>query len=193
MALFGSLYDRCRRWAAHPHAPWYLGVISTIESIFFPVPPDVMLAPMTLAKPAQWWRLAALTTITSVIGGLVGYALGHFALAAVMPWVERAGMADTYAQVQRLFAQYGVWIMFVAAFTPIPFKVFTLAGGAAGMALLPFTVASLVGRGLRFFLVAGLVAWGGPRIEPHLRRYVETLGWLVAALILGAIVWVNIR
>ncbi|KFN42789.1 hypothetical protein N790_11360 [Arenimonas malthae CC-JY-1] len=191
MKLFGPLYDRCRTLAAHPHAPWYLGVISTIESIFFPVPPDVMLAPMALARPRAWWRYALLTTLTSVLGGLIGYALGYFAIEAVMPWIERAGHAGTYASVQDQFVKYGVWIMFVAAFTPIPFKVFTVAGGAAAMPLLPFALASLVGRGMRFFLVAGLIAWGGPRIEPHLRRYIEVLGWVVAVAILGVIAWLQ--
>ena len=193
MKLFGPLYDRCRTLAAHPHAPWYLGVISAIESIFFPVPPDVMLAPMALARPKAWWRYALLTTLASVLGGLIGYALGYFAIEAVMPWIERAGHGDTYASVQDQFATYGVWIMFVAAFTPIPFKVFTVAGGAAAMPLGPFALASLVGRGLRFFLVAGLIAWGGPSIEPHMRLYIEVLGWVVSALIVGVIVWLNIR
>lgn len=193
MRLFGPLYDRCRAWAAHPHAPWYLGANSAIEAIFFPVPPDVMLAPMSLARPAAWWRYALLTTLTSVLGGLVGYALGYFAIEAVLPWLERAGHADAYAAVQDQFARYGDWIMFVAAFTPIPFKVFTVAGGAAAMPLLPFVLASLIGRGLRFFLVAGLTAWGGPRIEPVLRRYIEIVGWLVAVLIIGVLVWLNMR
>lgn len=193
MKLFGPLYDRCRQLAAHRHAPWYLGVTSAIESIFFPVPPDVMLAPMSLARPTHWWRYALLTTLTSVLGGLIGYALGYFAIEAVMPWVERAGHADTYAQVQALFARYGVWIMFVAAFTPIPFKVFTVAGGAAAMPLLPFALACLVGRGLRFFLVAWVTAWGGPKVEPLFRRYIEVVGWIMAAVILGAVLWLNMR
>jgi membrane protein YqaA with SNARE-associated domain len=193
MKLFGPLYDTCRRLAGHPHAPWYLGFISAIESIFFPVPTDVMLAPMALAHPRRWLRYALIAAVTSVLGGLIGYALGYFAIEAVMPWIERVGYLGHYQSVQDQFTRYGVWIMFVAAFTPIPFKVFTIAGGAAAMPLLPFAVASLVGRSLRFGLVAGLVAWGGPRIEPPLRRYIEIVGWVVAAVILGAIVWLNMR
>lgn len=193
MRVFGPIYDRCLALSKHQHAPWYLGFVSAIESIFFPVPPDVMLAPMALAQPPRWWRFAAITTLASVLGGLIGYALGMFALDAVMPWIERAGKAETYLMVQGLFARYGVWIMFVAAFTPIPFKVFTIAGGAANMAVLPFVLACVIGRGLRFFLVAGLSAWGGPRIEPHLRRYIETLGWVVAVVILGVIAWLQWR
>ena len=193
MKLFGPLYDTCRRLAAHPHAPWYLGFISAIESIFFPVPTDVMLAPMALAHPRRWFRYGVIAAVTSVLGGVIGYALGYFAIEAVLPWIERVGYLGHYQSVQDQFTRYGVWIMFVAAFTPIPFKVFTVAGGAAAMPLLPCGVASLIGRSLRFLLVAGLVAWGGPRIEPHLRRYIETVGWIVAAVILGAIAWLNMR
>ena len=193
MKLFGPFYDTCRRLAAHPHAPWYLGFISAIESIFFPVPTDVMLAPMALAHPRRWFRYGVIAAVTSVLGGVIGYALGYFAIEAVLPWIERVGYLGHYQSVQDQFTRYGVWIMFVAAFTPIPFKVFTVAGGAAAMPLLPFVVASLIGRSLRFLLVAGLVAWGGPRIEPHLRRYIETVGWIVAAVILGAIAWLNMR
>ena len=193
MKLFGPLYDYCRRLAAHPHAPWYLGFISAIESIFFPVPTDVMLAPMALAHPKRWFRYGVIAAVTSVIGGVIGYALGYYAIEAVMPWIERVGYLGHYQSVQDQFTRYGVWIMFVAAFTPIPFKVFTVAGGAAAMPLLPFVVASLIGRSLRFLLVAGLVAWGGPRIEPHLRRYIEVVGWAVAVIIIGAIVWLNLR
>ena len=193
MKIFGPLYDTCRRLAAHERAPWYLGFISAIESIFFPVPTDVMLAPMALAHPKRWFRYGAIAAVTSVLGGLIGYALGYFFIEAVMPWIERVGYLGKYEAVQDQFTRYGVWIMFVAAFTPIPFKVFTIAGGAAAMPLLPFAIASLVGRSLRFLLVAGLVAWGGPRIEPHLRRYIETVGWIVAVVILGAIAWLNMR
>lgn len=191
MRLFGPIYDRCIALSRHRHAPWYLGLVSAIESIFFPVPPDVMLAPMSLAQPSRWWRLALITTLTSVIGGLIGYALGMFALDLVLPLIERAGKMDTYTLVRDLFARYGVWIMFVAAFTPIPFKVFTVGAGAASMAVLPFALASLIGRGMRFFLVAGLIAWGGPRFEPHLRRYIEVVGWVVAVLVLGGIAWLR--
>lgn len=187
MRLFSPLYDRALRWAAHPRAPWYLGALSFTESSFFPVPPDVMLAPMTLARPRAWWWLATLTTLTSVAGGLFGYAIGYFALDAVTPLLQRAGWWDSYLRASALFDRWGVWIVFIAGFSPIPYKVFTIASGAASMALLPFTLASLVGRALRFFLVAALVRWVGPRIEPMLRRYIDLIGWVVVAAL--AIAW----
>ena len=191
MRLFAPLYARALVWAAHPRAPWYLGVLSVAESSFFPIPPDVMLAPMVLARPARWWWLAGLTTLTSVSGGILGYGIGYFAIDAVLPWLHRAGWYEHYETARALFDEWGVWIVFLAGFSPIPYKVFTIASGAAGMALLPFTVASLLGRAARFFLVAGLVRAVGPRIEPMLRKHIDTVGWATVAVALVA--WLLLR
>lgn len=193
MRLFGPLYDRALQWARHRHAPRYLALLSASESVIFPVPPDVMLAPMALARPQSWWKLALLCTVASVLGGLLGYALGHFALEAIWPWVLKMGWDDTFNRVQDLFDRYGFWIVFVAAFTPIPYKVFTIASGATGIAFIPFLLGSFIGRGIRFFLVAGLIAWGGERLERGLRRYIEILGWAVAILVLLAVAWLELR
>lgn len=193
MKLFGSIYDRCLRLAAHRRAPVYLAGLSLAESVFFPVPPDVMLAPMALATPRRWARLAALCTVASVVGGLLGYALGHFALDAIWPWMLSLGWDAAFLRVQGLFARYGFWIIFVAAFTPIPYKVFTIASGATGIGLVPFLLGSTIGRGIRFFLVAGLIAWGGERLEKVLRRYIEILGWATAALVVLAVAWLELR
>lgn len=193
MRLFGPLYDRALQWARHRHAPRYLALLSASESVIFPVPPDVMLAPMALARPQSWWKLALLCTVASVLGGLLGYALGHFALEAIWPWVLKMGWDDTFNRVQDLFDRYGFWIVFVAAFTPIPYKVFTMASGATGIAFIPFVLGSFIGRGIRFFLVAGLIAWGGERLERGLRRYIEILGWAVAILVLVAVAWLELR
>jgi len=186
MRIFSSLYDRALRWSGHRHAPWYLGGVSFAESSFFPIPPDVLLAPMTLAQPRLWWRYAALTTMASVVGGLLGYVIGYFALEAISPLLERAGYMPAYRAAHAWFDRWGFWAIFVAGFTPIPYKVFTIAAGAAHMPALPFVVGSAIGRGARFFLVAALVRWGGPGIEPHLRRHVDTIGWVSVALIVIA-------
>lgn len=191
MRLFAPLYDRALTWSAHPRAPWFLGALSFAESSFFPVPPDVMLAPMTLARPRAWWRLALLTTLASVAGGMLGYAIGYFALEAVAPWMQRAGWWDGYLRAQALYERWGVWVVFLAGFSPIPYKVFTIASGAASMALAPFVLASLAGRAARFFLVAALVRWLGPRVEPVLRRHIDTIGWAVVAAALLA--WLVLR
>lgn len=190
MRLFGAIYERCLRWAAHPHAERYLAAVSATESVIFPIPPDVMLGPMTLARPERWFRYALICTAASVLGGVLGYALGAYALEAVMPWIERAGKRETFDRIQELFATYGFWIVFVAGFTPIPYKVFTIASGAAGMGWVPFLLGSFVGRGGRFFLVALLIRWGGARLEASLRRYVEFIGWgVLVAVVIGLLIW----
>ncbi|WP_101925401.1 MULTISPECIES: YqaA family protein [Luteimonas] len=193
MRLFGSLYARCLQWARHPHAPWYLTTLSAAESVVFPIPPDVMLAPMALARPRSWWRYALLCTLGSVAGGLLGYLLGHYALDLVWPWIVQMGWEATFARVQALFLHHGMLFVFLAAFTPIPYKVFTIASGSLGVGLLPFLAGSLFGRGARFFLVAGLMAWGGPRVEPVLRRYIEWLGWWMVALVVVGLIWMEWR
>lgn len=171
-------------WSRHRHAPWYLGAVSFAESSFFPIPPDVMLAPMSLANPSRAWRLALLTTVASVAGGLFGYAIGHFAFDTIEPWLRASGHWASYEAAVSWFDRWGFWAIFAAGFSPIPYKVFTVAAGALSMALWPFTLASLVGRGARFFLVAGLMAWGGVRMESVLRRYIDRIGWATVALII---------
>ncbi|NOX76605.1 MAG: DedA family protein [Gammaproteobacteria bacterium] len=188
MKIFSSLYDITMRWAAHRHAQWYLAGLSFAESSFFPIPPDVMLAPMALATPRRAWRLAALTTAASVVGGMAGYLIGSFAFGMIEPWVVNAGYGDKYQLAVQWFDRWGIWAIFIAGFSPIPYKVFTIAAGAISMAFLPFVLASLVGRGARFFLVAALMAWGGERMERQLRRYVDRLGWAIVGLLAIAIV-----
>lgn len=183
MRLFSPLYRRAMVWSRHPHAPWYLGGMSFAESSFFPIPPDVMLAPMCLAQPRQAWRLALLTTLASVAGGLFGYAIGHFAIDAVLPWLQDGRYWPAYQTAVAWFERWGFWAVFIAGFSPIPYKVFTIAAGALSLALLPFVAASLIGRGARFFLVAGLMAWGGERMEAALHRHMDRLGWATVALL----------
>jgi len=183
MRIFSPLYRRAMAWSRHRHAPWYLGALSFAESSVFPVPPDVMLAPMCLAQPRKAWQLALLTTLASVAGGLFGYAIGYFAMEAVLPWVEASRYGPAYQRAVEWFAQWGFWAVFLAGFSPIPYKMFTFAAGVLSMALLPFAAASLIGRGARFFLVAGLMAWGGARMEAALHRHVDRLGWATVALL----------
>lgn len=187
MKLFSPLYDQAMRWARHPRAPWYLGGLSFAESSFFPIPPDVMLAPMSLANPRRAWWFALLTTLTSVAGGLLGYLIGAYAFELIEPLIRDSGYWPKYLSAQAWFAEWGFWAIFVAGFSPIPYKVFTIAAGVAAMALLPFALASLIGRGARFFLVAGLMAWGGEKMEAGLRRHVDRLGWLTVAVVAAAL------
>jgi membrane protein YqaA with SNARE-associated domain len=190
MRIFSPLYDLALKWSRHPHAERYLAGVSFAESSFFPIPPDVLLAPMALARPERWWRLAAITTVTSVLGGLFGYLIGYVAIEAVTPMLHRVGYWQHFETAHDWFERYGFWAIFAAGFTPIPYKVFTIAAGAAHMGLLPFTLGSLVGRGARFLLVAGLVRWGGAPIEHHIRRYIDGIGWAtLVALLAGYATW----
>ena len=191
MRLFGPLYDHVIAWSAHRQAPRYLTVLSFAESSFFPIPPDVMLAPMSVSRPERCWWFALITTVASVAGALLGYAIGYFALEALLPWIERAGKLNEYRQAVGWFDAWGLWVLLLAGFTPLPYKLFTIAAGALNLALIPFLVGSFIGRGTRFFLVAGIAGKLGPRVEPFLRRWIEWFGWGVLAL--AAIAWVMYR
>ena len=193
MTLFRPLYNRVLQWSRHRHAERYLAAMSFAESSFFPIPPDVMLAPMCLADRANAWRFAAYTTVFSVLGGLAGYAIGYLLFEAVEPWLQTSSYWDAYQTSRRWFDDYGVWAVFVAGFSPIPYKVFTIAAGVAALNLPGFFIASLVGRGARFFLVAGLLVVGGERFEASLSRYVERIGWAVVVLVVFLIAWLMIR
>ena len=184
MRIFSALYERVMRWSRHPHAPRYLFGLSFAESSFFPVPPDVMLAPMALAQPSRAWHLAAITTIASVIGGLFGYMIGLFAFDLVQPLLHDLGYWESYLRAKSWFDRWGFWAIFLAGFSPIPYKVFTITAGVISMALLPFVIASLFGRGLRFFLVASLMAWGGERMEQRLKLYIDRIGWIMVVLLI---------
>lgn len=193
MRVFGPLYTWTVRWAGHRRAPWALGGLSVAESSFFPIPPDVLLAPMSLANPRKALLFAAIATVGSVAGGLIGYGLGYFALYLVEPWLQAADYQAYYDTAVAWFDRWGFWVVLIAGFSPIPYKVFTVAAGATGVALLPFFVASVLGRGARFFLVASLVAWGGARLEPWLLRHVERIGWISVVLLLLAMLWIQYR
>lgn len=180
--LFAGLYNRMMSWAAHPYAERYLIGVSIFESIFFPVPTALMVAPMAMARPDRAVRIALVATTMSVLGGVFGYYLGYFAIHLIEPLIQDVGYWDKYLTAQRWFEQWGFWAVVVAGFSPIPFKLFTLSAGALSMALLPFVLAAVVGRAAHFFLVSLSMAWAGPKMEPVVRKYIEWLGWLTVIL-----------
>jgi membrane protein YqaA with SNARE-associated domain len=173
------------QWARHRNAVWYLSGLSFAESSFFPIPPDVMLAPMSMAQPRAAMRYALVTTLASVLGGLFGYLIGAFFFEWIEPWLQQSHYWDKYLHARAWFGEWGFWAILVAGFSPIPYKVFTIAAGTLGMNLPLFVLGSVLGRGGRFFLVAGLMAWGGERIETRLRAWVEWLGWLLVMIVLA--------
>lgn len=193
MRLFEPLYQRVLSWSRHPHAERYLGAMSFAESSFFPIPVDVMLAPMCLAERRRWVRFATIATVFSVLGGLGGYAIGFGMFEAIEPWLRESHYWGAYETSRRWFDDYGVLVVFVAGFSPIPYKVFTIAAGVAALNLPGFFIASLVGRAARFFLVAGLVRLGGERFETSLSRHIERVGWAVVVVSVIGIGWLMMR
>lgn len=185
--VFTRLYHWMMQVSRHPRAPAWLGAVSFAESSFFPLPPDLMLAPMTLAKPQRALYYAMLTTVTSVLGGLAGYAIGYFLIDALLPAIERWGWRANYDNVQAWYIEYGFWALIIKGLTPVPYKIFTISAGAAAMPLWPFIAASFISRGFRFFLVALLVKWGGPLAEARLLKYVDRIGWTLTVLIILAL------
>lgn len=191
MRIFSTLYAKVISLAGHPHAVHYLAGLSFAESSFFPIPPDVMLVPMTLANPRRAWFLAALTTAASVLGGIAGYAIGLLAFDLIEPLLHRAGYWQAYLQAREWFAVWGFWAVLLAGFSPIPYKIFTIAAGVAALSFPLFVIASIIGRGARFFLVAGLIYLGGEKMERKLRQYVEYLGWSLVVLAVIAYLWLR--
>lgn len=196
MKLFRPLYERALLWAANPHAERYLGLLSFFEAIIFPVAPEIMLAPMVLAKPQRWARYAMISLVCSLLGALVGYALGHYAFDAVRPLLAHLGwLASIDELVARLRVDVAThpwsafWMLVAAGFVPVPLKIFTWASGIVGMPLLPFLAGMLVGRGKRVFLLAGLIRLGGKRAEDALHRWIEWIGWAIVVLVIAAIIY----
>lgn len=185
MRFFTTLYQKVLAWSRHRRAPYILAGVSFAESSFFPVPPDVMLISMGIVRPQRVWFYALLATVFSVLGGMLGYIIGAFFLHVAMPYFNYLGYEHTYQMVQHWFITWGVWIVFIAGFTPIPYKVFTITAGAMHMLFFPFVLASLIGRGGRFFLVSLLMYFGGEKLDQHLSRHIEWLSWFVLLFLVG--------
>lgn len=194
MRLFAGLYARALAWSRHPHAERYLAGLSLAEAFAFPVAPELMLAPMCLARPQHGLRYASVSLAFSLIGSLIGYALGQYAFDTLQPLLLRLGWLTS---IEHLVASLRVdvtqhpwtafWLLVLAGFTPVPLKLFTWASGIVGVPLPAFLAGMAVGRGKRVYLLALMLRWLGPRAERFLARWVEWLGWgAVGALALAA-------
>jgi membrane protein YqaA with SNARE-associated domain len=187
--MLHRLYDRIIEIAAGPNALAALLIVSFVESSFFPIPPDILLIPMILARPRDAWRLAALCMLASVGGGLLGYAIGYFLFDTIgRPLLEFYGAMDRYDALKAGFDQWGVWIIILKGMTPIPYKLITIASGVAHFDLIAFVAASIVSRSLRFFLLAALLWWFGDAARTFIERRLTLVTTVFAALLVGGFV-----
>jgi membrane protein YqaA with SNARE-associated domain len=194
MKLFAPMYQRAIAWSRHPRAPAFLTGLSFIEAIIFPVPPEVMLAPMSLSQPKRALWFATLSLIGSICGAVIGYLLGHYAFEIMRPLFESLGMIDGIQsgidtiKTKMIESPWAVfWLLVAGGFAPIPMKVFTWASGVVGVPWVPYLAAMAIGRGKRVFLVAIAIRLGGERAERALHRYIEPIGWAATAILLVAI------
>ncbi|MBT5192968.1 MAG: DedA family protein [Rhodospirillaceae bacterium] len=184
--MLRALYDRTMALAGHRHANWALAVVSFIESSVFPIPPDVMLIPMVLARRHKAMLIAGICTVASVLGGLLGYAIGLYLFDAIgQPILNFYGYGEKFASFQERYNEWGVWIVLIAGLTPFPYKVITIASGVTGLSLPVFLVASIVARGLRFAIVAALLWRFGEPIRDFIERYLGLLFILFMVLLIG--------
>jgi membrane protein YqaA with SNARE-associated domain len=190
-AMLRRMYDWCIAAADKPYALWLMGIVSFAESSFFPVPPDVMLIPMSLARPQKAWLYALVCTVTSVAGGIVGYAIGALLYDSIGQWViQLYGYGEKVEAFRAAYAEYGAWIILLKGLTPIPYKIVTITSGFAGYNLLAFVLLSLIARGGRFFFVAVLLnrygTWIREVIEKRLGLWVAiATGTLVIGFIIA--------
>lgn len=180
------IYDWVLSWADTPYGVPALFVLAFLESSFFPIPPDVLLIALALSKPTRAWRFAAWCTLGSVLGGLFGYLIGYALWATFEPYlINNVFSQANFDRVTAQYNEYGELAVFIAAFTPIPYKVFTIAAGVAKLNLLGFTGASLVGRGGRFFLVAMIIRLAGPKAKQFIDRYFNLVTIAGTLLLIG--------
>ena len=174
MKFVFNWYEKVLIWSRHPKAPFYLGLVSFADSSIFPISPVMMIIPMTLAMPLKAFRWAWIATIYSVLGGCAGYALGKWAFKPLLlPLIEYFGYSTVYQSALNSFGTWGYYALFFAAFIPIPFKFFTIGAGVLSLNLPLFLLSSCAGRGLRFSIIAGLIRFGGPKMEGWFRRYLD--------------------
>jgi membrane protein YqaA with SNARE-associated domain len=183
-------YSRVLALAIRPHAPWWLFGVAFAESSFFPVPPDALLLPMALARPERAWRLALICTIGSVLGGILGYYIGYALFDVVaQPLIRAYHYEAAFARFRETYAQWGLWVILIKGLTPIPFKIVTIASGAAKFNFAVFVAACVVTRGGRFFLVAGLLRVFGTKVRDFIERRLTLVTSLLAAgIVLGFVI-----
>ena len=184
--MLRRVYDWALSLASGPRAPAALGTISFVESSIFPIPPDILLIPMVIAQRERAWALALLCTVTSVAGGILGYLIGSLLFHQVAePLLAFYGYLDKFEQFSALFNTWGWWFVFIAGLTPFPYKVITIASGVTGLNMPIFMMASVVSRGIRFFVVAGLLYFFGPPIRSVIEKRLGLMFTIFVVLLVG--------
>lgn len=186
--MLRGLYNWIMRLAGSRHALPAMATVSFVESSFFPIPPDAMLVPMVLARPDRAWRTAAVCTVASVLGGLLGYAIGFYAYEALGSLVVSAHDYEAY---RAAYAEWGLWVILIKGLTPIPYKLVTIASGLAQFDLGVFILASVATRGARFFLVAALLRAYGEPIRSFIEKYLTLVTTAFVLAIVGGVVAVK--
>ena len=187
--MLQRLYSRVLALAASPNAPWWLAAVAFAESSFFPLPPDALLVPMALARPHRAWRFAAICTVASVAGGALGYLIGYALFDQLArPLLHAYHYEAAFARFQATYARWGLWVILVKGLTPIPYKIVTIASGAARFDFTVFMMASVVTRGLRFFLVAALLRRFGPPVRDFIERRLTLVTSAIAVGVVGGFV-----
>jgi membrane protein YqaA with SNARE-associated domain len=183
------MYDYCVAAAGKPFATWTMGAVSFVESSFFPIPPDAMLIPMSLARPDKAYHFATVCTVTSVAGGILGYAIGYFLYESLGLWLMQLyGGTEKIAAFQHAYKEWGAWIIVLKGLTPIPYKIVTIASGFAQYPILPFILLSFIARGMRFYFVAFLIHRYGDRARAIIEERLGLWTTLAAIVVVGGVV-----
>lgn len=181
--IFSWFYNKVIIWSGHQQAIYYLMLVSFTEACIFPIPPDVMLITMSLAKPDKAWHYAWVTTISSVLGGIVGFIAGAFFFDMVVSYIIYFGYSSAFNEITYWYGNWGFWVILIAGFSPIPYKVFTIASGFLHMSFFSFVTASIIARGARFFLVALFLNIYGDKLHGLFAKFIDLIGWSLIALI----------
>ncbi|TCL09613.1 membrane protein YqaA with SNARE-associated domain [Shimia isoporae] len=187
-----ALYDWTMRLADHPRALWALAIVSFVESSFFPIPPDVLMIPMILAAPRKAWLIASVALVSSVLGGLLGYAIGAFAFEQIgQPLLASLGKGDAMTEFNTRFNDFGFWAVLGAGVTPFPYKVITIMSGWTGMPVATFMATSVLARGIRFFAVAGLLFYFGEPVRDFIEKRFGLVATVFILLLFGSYLLVS--
>ena len=193
MKLLKSLYTWTLNKAEHKYSSWILSIVSFAESSFFPIPPDILLIPMIIAKRVKAWTYAFICTLSSVLGGVAGYAIGYFFYNSIGVFiVDTYHLSNSFGVFENYYNEYGMLIVLGAGFTPFPFKFITIASGVFNLNIFLFIITAIIARGLRFYLLAGLLFIFGEKIKIFIDKYFNLLAILFFILFVGSVLLIKL-